>query len=297
MLGLRAAGLEDCATLEDLAARIFEDADSAQTQGDSAVIAFEDGVPVGYAVRLERRFHPHASSLTLGVLPEFRRRGIGTNVLEAICATVPPERVWRTLIRADRDGARRFLVRHGFEVMRQTWFADLQPQKQTSSEFTWLEPRREVVATLVRDQYIATHGINPSAEMNLETWAETFLDDALPATVRVLEQNGEAVATAALAPNLDGLEDALDVAFLAVRPDLHSEARAIVSRLVNELLAVARGQGMQRVILKADSTDPVAMVALQGAVLHAHSWLTLQTGVPLPQSGTQRPITEPHDAA
>lgn len=93
-----------------------------------------------------------------------------------------------------------------------------------------------MLASLIRDHHIATHGINPPAELSLETWQELFLDEALPNSMRLLTQHGVPIAAAALAPNLDKLPDTLDVAFLSVRPDWHARAQCLVPALLNELV-------------------------------------------------------------
>lgn len=282
-LEVRAVGDEERADLERIAGAIFDADEDAETDGQSVLVALLKGQVIGFAVRLERTFHPYASSLTLGVLPDHRRCGVGTALLQAILATVPETRIWRALLREDRTAGHAFLERYGFEVMRRTWFAELKAQPQpTLNGFTWLEsPMREVVAALIRDHYIATHRINPPGDFDLETWAEALLDEALPDAVRALARDGKLIAATALTRNFDGLEDALDVAFLSVHPDLHDEAQGIVAALVNELLEMAQARDAQRVLLEVDSTDPVTVLALERAEVQGHTWLTLQTGVPV----------------
>ena len=275
--------------LERIAAVIFEDADAAATEGAAVLVAHWNGAPVGFATRSERRVHPHASSLTIGVLPEFRGRGVGSASWQAMTATMPSDRVWRVGLSEDRNAGKAFLERRGFQVMRQTWFAALEAAPTTSLEpdLIWAQPpSRSVLSSLIRDHYIATHGINPPAELSLETWQELFLDEALPDSVRLLTQGDVPVATAALAPSLDGLPNTLDVAFLSVRPDWHARAQHLVPALLNELLDAARAHGATQVILEVDSTDPVALHALDQSTVRGACWLTLQTGIPDPPART-----------
>ncbi len=271
--------------LDRIAKLIFEDSDAAATEGAAVLIAHWDGAPVGFATRSERRVHPHAKGLTIDVLPEFRNLGIGS----ALWATMPSDRVWRVGLSEDRELGKAFLERRGFRVVRQTWFAALNaaPAISLEPDLVWAQPPSKLVLTsLIRDHYIATHGINPPAELSLETWQEIFLDDALPDSVRLLARSGQPVAAAALAPNLDGLPNTLDVAFLSVRPDWHARAGNLVPALLNELLNTAHTHGATQVILEVDSTDPVAMHALQHATIQGACWLTLQTSIPDPSART-----------
>lgn len=289
MLKVSAFSELERADLERIAVLIFEDSDAAATEGATVLVAHSDGALVGFATRSERRVHPHASGLTLGVLPEFRGRGIGSALWQTLAALTPSDRVWRVGLSEDRSAGRAFLERRGFRVMRQTWFAALgfAPTTNLDADLVWAQPPSDtVIASLIRDHYIATHGINPPAELSLETWRELFLDEALPDSVRLLTQHGAPIAATALAPNLDKLPDTLDVAFLSVRPDWHNEAQCLVPALLNELLINARAHGATQVILEVDSTDPVAMRALDQSTVQGARWLTLQNGVPDPASRT-----------
>ncbi len=275
--------------LERIARLIFEDSDAAATEGAAVRVAHWDGALVGFATRSERRVHPHASSLTIGVLPEFRNLGVGGALWQAMTATMPSDRVWRVGLSEDRELGKAFLERRGFRVVRQTWFAALEvaPAISLEPDLIWAQPpSKSVLAGLIRDHYIATHGINPPAEMSLETWQELFLDEALPDSVRLLTQSGQPIAAAALAPNLDNLPNTLDVAFLSVRPDWHARAQALVPALLNELLDAARAHSATQVMLEVDSTDPVALHALDQSTVKGACWLTLQTGIPDPTART-----------
>ena len=151
----------------------------------------------------------------------------------------------------------------------------------------WAQPpSTAVLASLIRDHYIATHGINPPAELSLETWQELFLDEALPNSVRLLTQHGSPIAAAALAPNLDKPPDTLDVAFLSARPDWHARAQCLVPALLNELVNAAHMHGATQVMLEVGSTDPVALHALDQSTVRDACWLTLQTGIPDPTART-----------
>ena len=275
--------------LERIARLIFEDADAAATEGAAVRVAHWDGALVGFATRSERRVHPHASSLTLGILPEFCSLGVGSALWQAMSATMPSDRVWRVGLSEDRNAGKAFLERRGFRVVRQTWFAALEVAPATSLEpdLVWAQPpSNAALASLIRDHYIATHGINPPAELSLGAWQELFLDEALPDSVRLLTRNGVPIAATALAPNLDGLPNTLDVAFLSVRLDYHTRAQHLVPALLNELLNVARAHGATQVMLEVDSTDPVALHALNQATVRGARWLTLQTGIPDPTART-----------
>ena len=79
--------------LEQIAKLIFEDADDARTEGVAILVAHWNSTLVGFATRSERRVHPHASSLTIGVLPEFRNFGVGSTLWQALAATMPSSRI------------------------------------------------------------------------------------------------------------------------------------------------------------------------------------------------------------
>ena len=275
--------------LERVAGLIFENSDDAQTEGAAVLIAHWNGALSGFATRSERRVHPHASSLTIGVLPEFRGLGIGGALWRELIATMPSDRVWRVGLSEDRTAGKAFLERRGFRVVRRTWFAALgfAPATSLEADLVWAQqPSQMVIAALIRDHYTATHGVNPPAALGLETWRELFLDETLPDSLRLLTHNGVPIAATALAPSLDGRSDTLDVAFLSVRVDWHVQALRIIPALLNELLSAARAYGAMRVMLEVDSTDPVAMHALSQSTAQDACWLTLQNAIPEPAART-----------
>lgn len=85
--------------------------------GHGAWIAFEGGVPAGHAVAM--RVLDEAQLLTIGVLPECRRTGVGTSLLEHLLAEARREGAARMFleVRAMNEPAQAFYRRHGFAVI------------------------------------------------------------------------------------------------------------------------------------------------------------------------------------
>ncbi len=246
-----------------------------------ALIAWLDNRAVGFAMRFERKFHPHLSTLEIAVLPEFRRRGIGTALWQEIKQSVP-ERHWRSRVRENRSEAQFFLEKHGFKVLRRTWMAFLEIPEATEATlphgFSWLEnPKTEVLGTLIKNYYLATHRINPPAEFPLEVWTKTVLADHYPETLRVLVHEGKPMAVAALAPSLDGLEGILDLACLSLSAVYQGEEKRIVAIILNELFALAQTFEAMQIHAEIDDTDPAAMLLLELPHSLGTCWKTLQT--------------------
>jgi ribosomal protein S18 acetylase RimI-like enzyme len=117
----------------------------------SGMVAWLDGQAVGFAMRFERAFHPHLSTLEIAVLPEFRRQGIGTALWQELKRFVP-DRHWRSMVRENRNQARFFLERQGFKVLRCTWMAFFEIPDVTEATlpfgFAWLtRPKPELLGT------------------------------------------------------------------------------------------------------------------------------------------------------
>jgi ribosomal protein S18 acetylase RimI-like enzyme len=94
--------------------------------GDLGLVALADGTPVGAvwarALPLARAGYgfvaPDIPELTLGVLPEARRRGVASNLLNAIIDFAEQRRVsGLSLSVEDGNPARRLYERAGFEVV------------------------------------------------------------------------------------------------------------------------------------------------------------------------------------
>ncbi len=268
--------------IQSIARAIFDQPDDDPNfEHNDALIAWLDGQAVGFAMRLERKFHPHLSILELAVLPEFRRRGIGTALWQEIKQSVP-ERHWRSMVRDNRGEAQFFLEKHGFKVLRRTWIAFLKIPKAIKSTlpngFSWLEnPKTEVLGALIKNYYLATHQINPPAEFSLEIWVKTVLRDHHPQTLRVLTHQGKPMAVAVLAPSIDELEGILDLACLSLSPAYQGEEKRIVTILLKELFLVAQTLGATQIQAEIDDTSPAAMALLEFPHSLGTCWQTLQT--------------------
>jgi hypothetical protein len=240
-----------------------------------------DSQAVGFAMRLERKFHPHLSTLELAVLPEFRRTGIGTALWQEFKKSLP-DRDWRCMVRENRGEARFFLEPQGFMVLRRTWTATFEVPEIIEATlphgFSWLEhPSTEVIGTLIKNHYVTTHRINPPAKFPPEVWTKIMLSDHHPETLRVLVHFGKPMAVAALAPSIDGLEGILDVGCLSLSTAYQHETNQIVAVLLNELFWLAQTFGATYINAEIDNTDPAAMALLEFPHSLGACWETLQT--------------------
>lgn len=79
--------------------------------------------------------------ITVYVLPDYRRRGIGTALLNTMCAALAPfepqELKGRT--REDFEGGIPFLTRHGFEEVERDWESHLDPTTVKIATYNGLE--------------------------------------------------------------------------------------------------------------------------------------------------------------
>jgi GNAT superfamily N-acetyltransferase len=268
--------------IQSIARAIFDQPDDdLDFEHDDALIAWLDGRAVGFAMRFERAFHPHLSTLEIAVLPEFRRSGVGTALWQEL-TKFSSDRHWRSMVRENRGEARFFLERHGFKVLRRTWMAYLEiPTVVTSTlpfGFAWQKnPKLEVLGRLIKDHYVTTHQINPAAEFPPEVWVETVLRDHLPETLRVLTNQGKPIAAVALAPSIDGLEGVLDLVCLSLNATYLSDAKRIVAVLMNELFVSAQTLGATQIHAEIDDTSPAAMALLEFPHSLGACWETLQT--------------------
>lgn len=268
--------------IQSIARAIFDQPDDdLDFEHDDALIAWSDGQAVGFAMRFERKFHPHLSTLEIAVLPEFRRSGIGTALWQEITKFIP-DRHWRCMVHENRDEAQLFLEKHGFKLLRRTWMAYLEIPEEINPTlpfgFAWQKNSKlEVLGTLIKNYYLITHQINPPAEFPPEVWVKTVLRDHLPETLRVLTQQGEPIAVAALAPSIDGLEHVLDLACLGLNVAYLSEAKKIVTILHNELFLSAQTFGATQIHAEIDDTSPAAMALLEFQHSLGACWQTLQT--------------------
>ncbi len=119
---LRAAGPFDLATLAALHAACFAERwDSAAMAallsgpGCAALVALLDERPVGFV--LLRTAGDEAEIITIGVDPAFRRRHIGSRLLEEACAQAARAGAQSLYLEVAEDdaGARRFYATAGFE--------------------------------------------------------------------------------------------------------------------------------------------------------------------------------------
>jgi GNAT superfamily N-acetyltransferase len=268
--------------IQSIARAVFDQPDDdLDFEHDDALVAWLDGQAVGFAMRFEWAFHPHLSTLEIAVLPEFRRSGIGTALWNEL-TKFPPHRHWRCMVRENRSEAQFFLEKHGFQVLRRTWMAYLEIPSEINPTlpfgFAWQKhPSPEVLGTLIKNHYVATHQINPPAEFPPEVWVETVLRDHLPESLRVLVHQGKPVAVAALAPSIDGLENTLDLSCLSLNVAYQSDAKRIVAVLLNELFLIAQTFGATQIHAEIDDTSPAAMAMLEFKHSLGACWQTLQT--------------------
>ncbi len=106
-------------------------------------LAEVDGQPVGlgYYFQTPWMYHPRKFRFEVGVLPEFRGRGIGTalyeHMLEALAPTDPIALL--TTVREDATDGLDFVQRHGFQEVMRVWEYRLPLEQANLSSFLGLD--------------------------------------------------------------------------------------------------------------------------------------------------------------
>jgi mycothiol synthase len=208
-------------------------------------VAEEDGI-IGYsAARFE--------SIEVYVLPEARRRGIGSRLLQLAEAAIGGPLVEATT-RQDEPAARPFLEVHGYELSYTTWLMQVEldddvpapswPDGLTVRSFRPGDAGE--VKALLDVAYANEPGFNPGT---FEDWKRFMLGDPSfePESWFVVEAGAGSLAGAALNWREGFVKD------LVVHPDLRG--RGLGKALLLHTFGHFRARGEPRVTLKTDSRN------------------------------------------
>jgi len=104
------------------------------------LLAEANGLPIGFASYRQPlgSFHPNRFWIEVSVLPEFRRKGIGTALFEQVMEELTPHNpaTIHTNTREDFTETRHFLHHRGFEEVMREWESRLNPATVDLSQWT-----------------------------------------------------------------------------------------------------------------------------------------------------------------
>lgn len=214
------------------------------------LIAEVGGDPVGGAVAVSPRWHPHRLWVSVEVAAGQRRQGIGTALLEAVTERCLSDgRPLRGKVFAGSGGAR-FAAARGFEmIQRSRAFRLAGGQATTGGGFTVESPADPVdAATAFRDFYLSSHDWDPAGPITIDDIRQSHLAEAAY-TIVVRSPAGQALAVGCLYPEDEGLT-------LSGGPTDPTDSRA--DEAVTALLDAAP----KPVLVEADDSVPTILAAL-----------------------------------
>ena len=208
-------------------------------------VAEEDGI-VGYSTA-------RGESVEVYVLPESRRRGIGSRLLAQAEAAVQGPLLEATT-RRDEPAAAPFLEAHGYEASYETWVMQVEfggeiPEPSWPEGMTVRTFRVEEAAR-VKDLVDVAYAGEPDYEPRpFEYWKSFMFDDPSfePQSWFVVEAPDGSLAAAALNWKEGFVKD------LVVHPDYRR--RGLGAALLRHVFRHFRGRGLDRVTLKTDSLN------------------------------------------
>jgi N-acetylglutamate synthase-like GNAT family acetyltransferase len=244
-----------------------------------ALVALEQDRVIGFVELQNRAWHPERQYLSLHVVPEFRRRGIGLALWEALNA--------KTLaLQTATSQGKEFLEHIGFTQIMATWSPvfnvldiDLAPFKaasvktrdsgieiQSYAELTHLEDQ---IAILHHELYAQSHAFNPPINANLEQAKNAYLSDASPEAMFVALRNEQPIGVSSLRGESEERE-------LVWSGTLGSDTITTLA-LVHHVLVFALQNSVDTITAEFDSLSPHAMAVLEALQIpHGNAWLTFQ---------------------
>lgn len=144
------------------------------------LIAWIDETPVAFAAFGLNEIHPHSKRTYVGVLPAFRRQGIGTGIHAALLNQEIEKYPLFVHCHVDQKDEQFFLQKLGYQVCARDYLLeldlsripDVQPPSRARSYFE-LEssgfPLQKITDFLI-DCYIETHQWNPPCQRSHDIW-------------------------------------------------------------------------------------------------------------------------------
>ena len=248
-------------------------------QNTKAFVALETDQVIGFAALQDRVWHPERKYLSLHVIPEFQRRGVGFALWEALNAKT--ER-----LQAATSQAKKFLEQIGFIQMMQTWNPvvnvldiDFEPLKTASiktrdsgitiQSFSEVPHLEDQIAVLHHELYAQSHAFNPPKQVTLEEAKSVYLHDAIPEALFVALQNKKPIGVSSLRGEADSYE-------LVWSGTLGDDTTTTLA-LVHHVLIFALQNSVDYLTAEFDSVNPHAMAILETLnIARGTAWLTFQ---------------------
>lgn len=254
------------------------------------LVAMESDVMAGVATVYRNTLHPNFLNIVLAVLPEYRRRGIGTKLLQAIEA--------QAALLGDFCGFRMayfqsplpvalFLKKHSYDFAHTCrcveWAAELIAPEFLSAECSGARfltladymagqgEKKELLEFLWR-RYSEEHSFNPPRIGSLQAWEAIALSDVDLDHSLVMLKNG--MLAGALTSGF-AQANCIEAIWMYVNRTLNFfEDVEGLRQLFNQYIMRCLRSGVQRIALEVDETDE-RLVALADSmkVLKQEDWL------------------------
>ncbi len=261
------------------------------------LVAEQEGQVVGFAGVWQSalHFHPDKYHGHVSVAPEHQRLGVGSVLYTAMLDRLAGRGAWRLrgLMNADCSGARRFFGKRGFGELQRTYITELDvgdldgaaldgdarwPHDHGYEVRSWAElagqaGRADEAAALLRELYGDVHLYDPPADVPPSTWRKIlFGDDLLPEALFFALRGGRLVAMSGLAKT----DVAVDVLWSGTLRAHRRHELPLTLALTARALAWAKGLGLGRAELEADSVDPSRLTLMRHFSFESGSeWVTL----------------------
>jgi GNAT superfamily N-acetyltransferase len=253
---IREFQLSDATTVQNVLGQVWQDRSSYVTRlsrrNVAAFVAVDETRLCGYSSLFTNPNHPERDYIGVHILPEFRNRGLGTRLLEALKPRFRAGRKLQTITTFPE--AQRFLEHRGFLELMRTFEPVLQVSKANLPDLpeavlpsgysieTLAAGRflRLEVARLHAQIYAEQHTWNPTATMSDQEMLEDFMDDdVIPEALHLIVFRDQPVAVS----SLRGQIPEMDLMWFGVL-NSHAKLRRLFTQvLLGAGLEFARGNG------------------------------------------------------
>jgi hypothetical protein len=265
-------------------------------------LAFEGNQLLGMMTRFERSFHPHTTTLEFGFDPRMNnglRRQLEEALFDQTVRDVAKTRIFRAQFLENQFQEIRFLHDKRFLEMRRTYMPKVNVSSLPATLFEddlrmvlergfsirglhELQNDPDFMLRLTeanRDHYLATHGINPPREYDLNDWQNiAYNEDLIPQAAFVALEDDRIAAFSSLCNSES--DDACDVAWFASTAAYSADSLMLNRALKAKELEYARVNNVTNLCFEFDSTDPQAMALLESMPIDPGlALITFQTGI------------------
>ncbi len=144
------------------------------------LIAWIDGIPVGFGAFSLNEIHPHSKKTYVGVLPSFRRRGIGARIHAELVKRDSENFPLFVHCHTDQKAEKIFLEKLGYQVCARDYLLELDlsripkvPSSSPAKSYFELESsgfELQKISDFLIDRYIETHQWNPPCPRTDDIW-------------------------------------------------------------------------------------------------------------------------------